>query len=118
MAEEVTRIKEELGLEPSLPLKEAVVKANEAMGLDAQGTTADQVGCLLKELNIVMAGMSEALQPPSAPQPQAQQPRPQQPQLPRYRDTILKRGGPGRVCPEGRKLDETVWERSPRAVKQ
>ena len=43
MAQKVAKIGGELGLEEGLPLAKAVAAANEAMGVEAEGTMAQQV---------------------------------------------------------------------------
>jgi len=43
MAQKVARVKEELSLDPSLPVAKAVAEANAAMGIEGQGTLAQQV---------------------------------------------------------------------------
>ena len=43
MAQRVARVKEELSLDPSLPVAKAVAEANSAMGIEGQGTLAQQV---------------------------------------------------------------------------
>ena len=53
MAQKVARIKEELSLDPSLPVGKAVAEANAAMGIEAQGTLAQQVDHLLTELGVL-----------------------------------------------------------------
>ena len=53
MAQKVARIKEELSLDPSLPLAKAVAEANVAMGIEGQGTLAQQVDYLLTELGVL-----------------------------------------------------------------
>jgi len=50
---QVARIKEELSLDPSLPLAKAVAEANVAMGIEGQGTLAQQVDYLLTELGVL-----------------------------------------------------------------
>jgi hypothetical protein len=47
---QVARIKEELSLDPSLQVAKAVAEANAAMGIEGQGTLAQQVDFLLTEL--------------------------------------------------------------------
>ena len=54
LADKVTRIKLELGLDETLPLAQAVTAANEAMGLAPGGSIADQVAELLMQLAIEM----------------------------------------------------------------
>ena len=54
LADTVTRIKLELGLDETLPLAQAVTAANEAMGLPPGGSIADQVAELLMQLAIEM----------------------------------------------------------------
>ena len=54
LADKVTRIKLELGLDEALPLARAVTDANEAMGLGQGGSIADQVEELLMQLSIEM----------------------------------------------------------------
>ncbi len=54
LADKVTRIKLELGLDETLPLAQAVTAANEAMGLPPGGSIADQVAELLMQLAIEM----------------------------------------------------------------
>ena len=54
LADKVTRIKLELGLDEALPLARAVTDANEAMGLGQGGSMADQVAELLMQLSIEM----------------------------------------------------------------
>ena len=53
MAQKVARIKEELSLDPSLPVAKAVAEANVAMGIEGQGTLAHQVDYLLTELGVL-----------------------------------------------------------------
>jgi hypothetical protein len=53
LAQKVARIKEELSLDPSLPLAKAVAEANVAMGIEGQGTLAQQVDFLLTELGVL-----------------------------------------------------------------
>jgi hypothetical protein len=53
MAQKVARFKEELSLDPSLPMAKAVAEANAVMGIKGQGTLAQQVDFLLKELNVL-----------------------------------------------------------------
>jgi protein kinase 1 len=53
MAQKVARIKEELSLNPSLPVAKAVAEANAAMGIEGQGTLAQQVDLLLTELGVL-----------------------------------------------------------------
>jgi chemotaxis protein histidine kinase CheA len=53
MAQKVARIKEELSLDPSLPVAKAVAEANVAMGIEGQGTLAQQVDYLLTELGVL-----------------------------------------------------------------
>ena len=53
MAQKVARIKEELSLDPSLPVAKAVAEANVAMDIEAQGTLPRQVDHLLKELTLL-----------------------------------------------------------------
>jgi len=48
----VARIKEELSLEPALPIARAVAEANEAMGIEPAGPMAAQVELLLSELGV------------------------------------------------------------------
>ncbi|KOO33304.1 hypothetical protein Ctob_016164, partial [Chrysochromulina tobinii] len=50
LAQKVARIKEELSLDPSLQVAKAVAEANAAMGIEGQGTIAQQVDFLLTEL--------------------------------------------------------------------
>jgi hypothetical protein len=50
---QVARIKEELSLDPSLPVAKAVAEANAAMDIEAQGTLAQQVDLLLTELGVL-----------------------------------------------------------------
>jgi hypothetical protein len=52
MAQKVARVKEELSLDPSLPVAKAVAKANAAVGIEGQGTLAQQVDFLLTELGV------------------------------------------------------------------
>ena len=52
MAHKVGRIKEELSLEPALPIARAVAEANEAMGIEPAGSMAAQVELLLSELGV------------------------------------------------------------------
>ena len=52
MAQKVSRIKEELSLEPGLPIAKAVAEANEAMGIEPAGSMAAQVDLLLSELGV------------------------------------------------------------------
>ena len=52
MAQKVLRIKEELSLEPALPIARAVAEANEAMGIEPAGSMAAQVELLLSELGV------------------------------------------------------------------
>ena len=52
MAQKVARIKEELALDPSLPVAKAVATANAVMGIEPQGTLPRQVDHLLKELTL------------------------------------------------------------------
>jgi len=67
LAEKVARIKQELGLDESLPLPAALKAANEAMGLEPEGVIAEQVSSLLLQLNIVMEPAAAAPPPPDAP---------------------------------------------------
>jgi len=53
MAQKVARVKEELSLDPSLPVAKAVAEANAAMGIEGQGTLAQQVDLLLTELGVL-----------------------------------------------------------------
>jgi hypothetical protein len=53
MAQKVARIKEELSLDPLLPVAKAVAEANAAMGIEGQGTLAQQVDHLLTELGVL-----------------------------------------------------------------
>eukprot|EP00900_Chrysochromulina_parva_P006115 jgi/Chrpa1/15504/Chrysochromulina_OHIO_Genome00022592-RA len=53
MAQKVARIKEELSLDPSLPVAKAVAEANAAMGIEGQGSLAQQVDFLLTELGVL-----------------------------------------------------------------
>jgi protein kinase 1 len=53
MAQKVARIKEELSLDPLLPVAKAVAEANAAMGIEGQGTLAQQVDHLLMELGVL-----------------------------------------------------------------
>jgi len=53
MAQKVARVKEELSLEPSLPVAKAVAEANAVMGIEGQGSLARQVDCLLTELGVL-----------------------------------------------------------------
>jgi hypothetical protein len=53
MAQKVARVKEELSLDPSLPVAKAVAEANAAMGIEGQGTLAQQVDFLLTELGVL-----------------------------------------------------------------
>jgi hypothetical protein len=53
MAQKVARIKEELSLDPSLPVAKAVAEANAAMGIEGQGSLAQQVDYLLTELGVL-----------------------------------------------------------------
>ena len=50
---QVARIKEELSLDPSLPVAKAVAEANAAMGIEGHGTLAQQVDLLLTELGVI-----------------------------------------------------------------
>jgi hypothetical protein len=50
---QVARIKEELSLDPSLPVAKAVAEANAAMGIEGQGSLAQQVDFLLTELGVL-----------------------------------------------------------------
>jgi hypothetical protein len=52
MAQKVARVKEELSLDPSLPVAKAVAEANVAMGIEGQGTLAQHVDYLLTELGV------------------------------------------------------------------
>ena len=52
MAQKVARVKEELSLDPSLPVAKAVAEANAAMGIEGQGSLAQQVDFLLTELGV------------------------------------------------------------------
>jgi len=52
MAQKVARIKEELSIEPALPIAKAVAEANEAMGIEPAGSMAAQVDLLLSELGV------------------------------------------------------------------
>ena len=62
MAEKVAAIQAELGLE-ALPVAQTVVKANEALGLEALGSLGDQVAALLQQLGIEAASTA----PPPSP---------------------------------------------------
>ena len=53
MAQKVARVKEELSLDPSLPVAKAVAEANAVMGIKGQGTLAQQVDLLLTELGVL-----------------------------------------------------------------
>jgi hypothetical protein len=53
MAQKVARVKEELSLDPSLPVAKAVAEANAAMGIEGHGTLAQQVDLLLTELGVL-----------------------------------------------------------------
>jgi hypothetical protein len=53
MAQKVARIKEELSLDPLLPVAKAVAEANAAMGIEGQGSLAQQVDYLLTELGVL-----------------------------------------------------------------
>ena len=50
---QVARIKEELSLDPSLPVAKAVAEANVVMGIEGHGTLAQQVDLLLTELGVL-----------------------------------------------------------------
>ena len=52
MAQKVGRIKEELSLEPSLPIGRAVAEANETLGIDPVGSIAQQVEVLMSECSL------------------------------------------------------------------
>ena len=52
LAQKVSRIKEEIGLDPKLTIAKAVAEANENMGLEASGTMLSQVERLLTELGM------------------------------------------------------------------
>ena len=71
LAEKVERIKAELGLDDSLKMAAAVKKANEAMGLEAVGTMADQVSALLEQLGVEFHDAPAAAAPAPAPVPEA-----------------------------------------------
>ena len=60
MAQKVSRIAAELGVDESLPLAKAVAAANEAMGVEAEGTMADQVANLMAQLGIEEAAPASA----------------------------------------------------------
>jgi len=53
MAQKVARIKEELSLEPSLPIAKAIAEANSVMGIEPQGPLTKQVESLLTELGVI-----------------------------------------------------------------
>jgi len=53
MAQKVARVREELSLEPSLPIAKAVAEANAVMGLEGHGPLAKQVEALLTELGVL-----------------------------------------------------------------
>ena len=53
MAQKVARVKEELSLDPSLPVAKAVAEANAVMGIEGQGSLARQVDYLLTELGVL-----------------------------------------------------------------
>ena len=53
MAQKVQRIREELSLEPSLPIAKAVAEANAVMGIEPAGPLAKQVETLLTELGVL-----------------------------------------------------------------
>jgi len=68
MADKMSRIKLELGLDEALPLAKAVAEANAAMGLEGGGSIAAQVELLLEQLGIDLSPITP--QPsPSIPQP-------------------------------------------------
>ena len=52
-AQKVSRVKDELGLDSSLPPAAAVAEANSVMGLVGEGSLVNQVDRLLQELGIV-----------------------------------------------------------------
>ena len=52
MAQKVGRIKEELSLDPSLPIGRAVAEANETLGIDPVGSIAQQVEVLMSECSL------------------------------------------------------------------
>ena len=52
MAQKVGRIKEELSLEPSLPIGRAVPEANDTLGIDPVGSIAQQVEVLMSECSL------------------------------------------------------------------
>ena len=53
MAQKVARVREELSLDPSLPIAKAVAEANAVMGLEGHGSLAKQVEALLTELGVL-----------------------------------------------------------------
>jgi len=53
MAQKVARVREELSLDPSLPIAKAVAEANAVMGLEGHGPLAKQVEALLTELGVL-----------------------------------------------------------------
>lgn len=74
MAERMARIAGELGIDSSLPLAKGVTAANEAMGLEAEGTLAQQVQTMMEQLGIEdvpAAAMTPAPAPVPAPAPPA-----------------------------------------------
>jgi hypothetical protein len=53
MAQKMARVKEELSLDPSLPVAKAIAEANAVMGIEGQGTLPQQVDYLLTELGVL-----------------------------------------------------------------
>ena len=75
MAQKVAAIGSELSIGESLPIKAAIEATNEVMGLEAQGTMADQVAALADQLGLSFgAAETQPAAPPQAAPPQAPPP--------------------------------------------
>ena len=76
MAQKVSLVCAELGLDGSLPVAKAVGEANEAMGVEPTGTLAEQVAELMSQLGIAEGAAAAPAEAPSPPPPAPPPPAP------------------------------------------